>query len=111
MQEGSDQVAENKGNEKVKKPHKRYDPLKDMFNVQNCPICGRDFVIPDAGLWTYKRRGGKDGKKMFYFCTYGCKNKYVKAHEEQKELNYKKGRKKQTETMRANRDGMEQVQE
>lgn len=63
---------------KAKKPHKRYNALTDMFNVQTCPICNRDFVIPDARTWAYKRRGGKDGKKMYYFCTYKCKNTYLR---------------------------------
>ena len=67
-------VAENE-----KRPHKKYNPLTDLFNVQNCPICGKDFIIHDASQWVYKKRGGRDGKKMLYFCGYNCKQKYLRS--------------------------------
>ena len=56
------------------RPHK-YRGLQDMFMVRYCPVCGKDFVVPDSKLYAYKQRAGSD---TLYFCRYNCKRQYLR---------------------------------
>lgn len=67
-QEDSEAVAE------PKKRHKPYTGLNDMFNMKNCPVCGKEYIV-SCQEWVYKKT--YDGK-LHYFCSYNCMRKRLK---------------------------------
>ena len=70
MKEGSVLVAEsNRG-----KRHKKYG-LGDMFTMRICPMCGKDFVIGDAGTYAYQKQ--VNGRHQNY-CSWGCMRTHLR---------------------------------
>lgn len=55
-----------------KRPHK-YRGLQDMFCVRYCDVCGKDFVVLDAGSYVYQKYYNN---KHYYFCGYNCSRKW-----------------------------------
>lgn len=57
------------------KRHKKYNGLSDMFNMQECPVCGKSYIIMDARTYAYQKQ---IGKKHMYFCSWGCYRKFLR---------------------------------
>lgn len=57
------------------KQHKKYNGLSDMFNMQECPVCGKNYIIMNALDWAYQKQAGK---KHMYFCSWGCYRKFLR---------------------------------
>lgn len=70
MTEDSEAVAESKKGKK----HKQYG-LGDMFTMRICPVCGKDFIIMDAGAYAYQKQVGK---KHLNYCSWGCMRKHMR---------------------------------
>lgn len=41
----------------------------DFIMMRKCPLCGSDFIVPDADVWVYRR-----GNKML--CSWHCVREY-----------------------------------
>lgn len=41
----------------------------DFIMMRKCPLCGSDFIVPDADVWAYRR-----GNKML--CSWHCVREY-----------------------------------
>ena len=59
---------------------------RERFSLATCPVCGKVFGIPDAGLWVYKIRL-KGMQTPTYMCSWKCFRIYEKQHEEYKRQN------------------------
>lgn len=46
--------------------------------TRKCPICGKEYYIPDVEVWVYKRHRSHTGD--IYFCSYKCTRKYDALH-------------------------------
>ena len=40
-----------------------------MFNEHICPVCNKDFIIPNVRTWAYKRQ---NYSKMYFTCSWKC---------------------------------------
>lgn len=47
------------------------------FITKTCPICGKEFIIPNVIGWVYK---GKYRKKFVYCCSYSCFKKMKRSN-------------------------------
>lgn len=43
----------------------------DFIMFRKCPVCGREFTIPDVDMWVFKR--GRGNKVL---CSWGCLREY-----------------------------------
>ena len=46
--------------------------MGNTFGEQECPVCGKKFIIRDHSEWVYKLEA-KDSKK--YYCSWSCMRK------------------------------------
>lgn len=69
-QEGSVAVEENN-----KKRRKKSGGLNEMFNLQICPVCQKDYIMRDARHWAYQKQVGN---KHLNFCSWGCYRKFLR---------------------------------
>lgn len=54
---------------------KKYGGLSDMFNLQICPVCGKDYIIQHTADWAYQKQ---IGTKHLYYCSWGCMRKHLR---------------------------------
>lgn len=46
-----------------------------------CPCCGKIFIIQYPSAWVWKVERNRNKKhELLYFCSRGCKNKYMEEH-------------------------------
>jgi hypothetical protein len=50
---------------------------------RKCKVCGKDFFANDD--WVYKTTYDK-GRKLIWFCSYHCKQDYIRKKEEKKNV-------------------------
>ena len=48
-----------------------------LDSTRICPVCMKEFFIPDIEQWAYKHWETNKKKKRIYFCSWGCMRKYV----------------------------------
>lgn len=63
---------------------KKVEAGKKWANEKTCPVCGKDFIMSHADLWTYKI----DSR---YYCSWTC---YRKAQKMKKAAKKRRERKK-----------------
>ena len=49
-----------------------------LDSTRICPVCMKEFFIPDIEQWAYKHWETNKKKKRIYFCSWGCMRKYEK---------------------------------
>ena len=51
-----------------------------VYTGKQCPVCGKDFWLSDASMWSYKkpRRGKNKSMHPLYFCSWTCMRKWEK---------------------------------
>ena len=42
--------------------------------LRHCPVCGKEYNIPDAEVWVYRKHRKNAGD--IYFCSWGCMRLY-----------------------------------
>ena len=55
----------------------------EWLGDRNCPVCGKNFSALYPDLWRYKYN---TGKKVLFYCSYGCKREAEKERDEMKKL-------------------------
>ena len=58
--------------------------------MKRCPVCGKEFLVPDVHIWAYQQQKAK-GKKAtahYFFCTWGCMRKWEAENKPKRKLAY-----------------------
>ena len=58
-----------------------HSSLEYIYADMHCPICGREFVVPDRERWVYKTGSFGTAK---YYCRWSCLQKARKDEETKK---------------------------
>lgn len=51
--------------------------------IRHCPICGKEYDIPDVEVWVYKKSRKSAGD--LYFCSWKCMRRYENDHKPKSE--------------------------
>lgn len=56
----------------------QYDDIRAFGTMKKCPVCGKEFLVPDVANWAYKQYKAKcnGSSAMNYFCTWGHMRKW-----------------------------------
>lgn len=60
------------------------------LGMKVCPICGKDFFVPDSDVWAYRRCNSERSKASQYkfFCSWTCFRQYEKEHPRKNKSRY-----------------------
>lgn len=55
-----------------------YDDVRIFGTMKKCPVCGKEFLVPDVAVWAYKLHETNSAGTVLlkYFCTWGCLRKW-----------------------------------
>ena len=71
-----------------KRRHQSANPYAcySLGQMRVCPICGREFLIPDMGMWAFKKYHTKQNGSTvsFFFCRWSCMREWEKVHRQPK---------------------------
>jgi len=52
--------------------------MESYYRELICPVCGKDFVVPDIGQWIYKVRDKNNNRKAI--CSWKCLQEYRRTN-------------------------------